>query len=603
MKENKPDPDSVASGSGWINRFLNLIEYAGNKLPDPAVLFLILMLGIWIISWPLSTVDFDAFHPAQTDTVVSGHEGTVSFADLETGPDPRDESNQVVQGSACTAIIRNDSGDELATLKIPERSSLQVSDGDKVDKGTKLAIAPSKIQVNNLMNGKSFADLLTSMVETFVTFPPLGVVLVALLGIGVAEHVGLIGAVIKSFLTVVPRFLLTPAVIFVGILSHYAVDAGYVLVIPIGGIIFYTAGRHPLAGIAAAFAGVSGGFSANIWLPSGLDPLLQGFTLSAAQMYDASAEVSVLNNNNFTAASSILIVIVGWLVTDLIVEPRVRREAIDGDKDEMPTIEPVTQREIFGMIAAIITFIAGAGALFLWAAPTDSALRLDGSLINFRSPLMQSIVPLIFLFALIPAIVHGYVSGSVTSHRDIVKGMSKSMQTMGYYLVLAFFCALFIYVFSKSNIGILLAVKGAGFLQALNLPGPVLLFGIILLVCAVNLLIGSASAKWALISAVFVPMLMELNISPDLTQAAYRVGDSSTNIITPLMPFFPLVVVFCQRYVRKTGIGTLVSMMLPYTIALLCSWSLLLIVFWTFDIPLGTQSTYEYVRPSVTPLP
>ncbi|MCG8649376.1 MAG: AbgT family transporter, partial [Pirellulales bacterium] len=215
--------------SGMIDRFLNLIEVAGNKLPDPAVLFLLLMVLVWLLSWPLSLIEFNAVHPMTDKPIV----------------------------------------------------------------------------VANQVNGSGIANLLTSMVSTFVGFAPLGVVLVALLGIGVAEHTGLISVVIKTFLSVVPKFLLTPALILVGIGSHYAVDAGYVLVIPIGGVIFYAAGRHPLAGIAAAFAGVSGGFSANFWIPSGLDPLLQGFTLEAAQVYDPDAQVSIVNNNVFTAASTL----------------------------------------------------------------------------------------------------------------------------------------------------------------------------------------------------------------------------------------------------------------------------------------------------------
>ncbi|MEM7455632.1 MAG: AbgT family transporter [Planctomycetota bacterium] len=582
---------------GPIDKFLNFIEYAGNKLPDPAMLFLALMMGIWLISWPLSMVEFDAFHPVERDSFAATAAGTVAFANLEIGSNPdRPQEDGVVVSDNCEAIVTDADGKEVERIEIPRGATVDLEEGAEVEEGTEIGSARQQIRIKNIVSGEGISSLLTSMVSTFVTFPPLGVVLVALLGIGVAEHTGLISAVIKFFLTFVPKFLLTPAVIFVGVLSHYAVDAGYVLVIPVGGIIFYAAGRHPLAGIAAAFAGVSGGFSANVWFPSGLDPLLQGFTLSAAQMYDPAAEVSVLNNNNFTLASTFLIVIVGWLVTDLIVEPRVSNEKIDGDEEQMPKMEKVTPEEIRGMIAAILTVLVGIAVMFAWGWSTDSSLRFDGSLTNFNAPLMKMIVPLIFLFSIIPAVVHGYVSGSVKSHKDIVKGMSKAMETMGYYIVLSFFCALFIWMFSQSQIGILLAVKGAAFLKALNLPGPVTIFGIILLVGMVNLLVGSASAKWALISAVFVPMLMELGLSPDLTQAAYRVGDSSTNIITPLMPYFPLVVVFCQRYVKKTGIGTLVSMMLPYTIALLITWSLLLIGFWMLDFPLGTNSTYEYIQ-------
>jgi len=504
--------------TGLVDKFLNLIEVVGNKLPDPAVLFLLLMIGVWLLSYPLSMIEFDAVNP---------------------------------------------------------------KDGQP-------------ITVANQVNGDGVASLLTSMVKTFVNFAPLGVVLVALLGIGVAEHTGLISVMIKTVLGVVPRSLLTPALILVGIGSHYAVDAGYVLVIPIGGVIFYAAGRHPLAGIAAAFAGVSGGFSASFWVPSGLDPLLQGFTLSAAQLYDPDVQVSIVNNNVFTAASTVLIVLIGWFITDRIIEPRVKHLEIDGDPAQMPKFEDVKPEETRGMVAALLTAVVGIVLVAWWAWPSESALRFEGSLLNFKAPLMQSIVPLIFLFAIIPAIVHGYVAGTVKSHKDVIKGMSKSMETMGYYIVLAFFCSLFIWMFNQSNIGILLAIKGAGFLKSMNLAGPVTIFGIVLLVGLVNLLVGSASAKWGLISVVFVPMLMELGISPDLAQAAYRVGDSSTNIITPLMPYFPLVVVFCQRYVTKTGIGTLVSMMLPYSLAFLVLWSGLLIMFWSLGLPLGTDSSYVY---------
>ena len=504
--------------TGTLDRFLNFIEVAGNRLPDPAVLFLILMIAVWLLSWPLSYVDFNAQHPVSGEPIV----------------------------------------------------------------------------VANQVTGAGLANFMSNMVNTFVTFPPLGVVLVALLGIGVAEHTGFIGALLRSVLSVTPKHLLTPMVIVVGIASHYAVDAGYVLVIPLGGVIFYAAGRHPLAGIAAAFAGVSGGFSANFWIPSALDPLLQGFTQAAARLLDNDVEVAIMCNNVFTAFSTLLVVAIGWLLTDRVIERRLANTEIDGDPDEMPKIEEVTPEERRGMIAGLVAIVIGVAALILWLIPQDSALRLDGQITNFGAPIMRSIVPLIFLLFLVPGVVHGYVSGSVKSHKEIIKGMTSSMSTMGYYLVLAFFCALFIWVFGQSNIGVLLSVKGADLLKALAMPGPLTLFGIILLVGAVNLLVGSASAKWGLISPVVVPMLMQIGISPDLTQAAYRVGDSTTNIVTPLMPYFPLVVVFCQRYVKNTGIGTVVSMMLPYSITLFVAWSVLLVIFWVVGIPLGTPSTYTY---------
>lgn len=498
---------------------LNAIEKAGNRLPDPALLFLILAVAVGLLSWPLSFMDFDALHP--------------------------------VTGEA--------------------------------------------VKARNQLTGPALALFLSSMVTTFVTFPPLGVVLVALLGVGVAEHTGFISAALRSLLSVIQKRLLTPMVILVGVASSYAVDAGYVLVTPLGGVVFYAAGRHPLAGIAAAFAGVSGGYSANFVIPGALEPLLQGFTQSAARLLDPEVNVSILCNNIFTGASSLLVLAIAWPLTDRLIEPRLARvAAIDGDPQTMPQFEPVTALERRGLKAGLTAAAAGAALFTLWLLPADSALRLDGRLTDFQAPIMKSIVPLIFLLFVIPGVVHGYVAGTVKSHRDIIEGMTQAMNSMAYYLVLSFFCAQFIWLFGESNLGVLLSIKGADFLRALALPGPLTLCGVILMVGLVNLFIGSASAKWGLIAPVLVPMLMQLGISPDLAQAAFRVGDSATNIITPLMPYFPLVVVFCRRYTRGAGIGTVVSMMLPYSLIMLAGWSLLLALFWILQIPLGLASTYTY---------
>ncbi len=454
--------------------------------------------------------------------------------------------------------------------------------------------------VQNQLTGESLAEFLATMVTVFVTFAPLGIVLVAMLGVGVAEHSGFINVGLKKLLNFTPNSLLTPMLILVAIVSHTAADAGYVLVIPLGGVIFYAAGRHPLAGIAAAFAGVSGGFSAN-FIPSGIDPLLMSFTQEAAQIYDEDMLINPLNNWFFTSISSILIVLVGWYITDKIVEPRLSNVEIDADEEELPKMEKVTPRENRAFIWGSVAMIAGIVGLFIWAWPEASALRDQNhdnpeisSLVSFQAPLMQAIVPLIFLLFVIPGVVHGYMSGMFKDSKDLVDSMTKAMNSMAYYIVMAFFCALFIDAFGKSNIGLLVAIKGANFLQALALPGQVTIVGIILLTTVVNLLVGSASAKWALIAPIFVPMLMQLGISPDLTQAAYRVGDSVSNIITPLLPYFPLVVVFCQRYVKDTGIGTLVSMMIPYSIIFTIAWTIFLLIYWWIGIPLGLQASFVY---------
>lgn len=454
------------------------------------------------------------------------------------------------------------------------------------------------IEVNNLLTGTAFTTFLSNMVTIFTGFAPLGVVLVAMLGVGVADEAGYFNTSIKLLLSKTSRSMLTPMVILVGLLSHSAIDAGYVLVIPLGGIIFYAAGRHPVAGIAAAFAGVSGGFSANP-VPSALDPLLQGFTQPAAQIIDPAVLVNPLCNYFFTAASSILIIGLGWYVTDRLVEPRLNRNTpVDDDAEEVPAMDVIDPKERKAFWWATGVMLLGLLVLFLTLLPEGSPFRdPNGSLNSFQAPIMQSIVPLIFLLFLIPGVVYGYISGAFRSSKDMVDAMTKAMDGMSYYIVMAFFCALFVYAFGQSNIGALLAVKGATLLKTLALPGWLTILGIVFLTAFVNLFVGSASAKWALLAPIFVPMLMQVGISPELTQAAYRVGDSSSNIITPLMPYFPLVVVYCQRYVKKTGIGTLTSIMIPFSITFLVTWTLFLILYWMLGIPLGLGAFYSYPAP------
>jgi aminobenzoyl-glutamate transport protein len=518
MNDTQQSQPTQDPSSRWIDRALNGIERAGNALPDPAVLFLILLIAVWVLSAILSPLQFSEIDP------------------------------------------RN--GEPL--------------------------------KIVNQLTGASLAAFLANMVTTFTSFHPLGVVLVALLGVGVAEHTGFINAGLKGLLGFTSPKLLTPMLILVAIISHTAADAGYVLVIPLGGVIFYAAGRHPLAGIAAAFAGVSGGFSAN-FIPSSLDPLLAGFTQSAAQIIAPDRLVNPLSNWFFTSASCLVIVGLGWYLTDRVVEPRLKKVEVDGDVADIPKIEELGSRERLGLRLALLSMLVAGVLLWLATAPADSPMRSpEGEVTASTAPLMRGIVSLIFLFFVIPGIVYGYVARTVKDHRDIIKGMSKAMSSMGYYIVLAFFVSLFIAAFGQSNIGALVALKGAAGLKALALPGQVTIIGIILITATVNLLVGSASAKWALLAPIFVPMLMQLGISPELTQAAYRVGDSTTNIITPLMPYFPLVVVFGQRYVKKTGIGTLVSIMLPYSVVFLVSWTIFLLAYWMLGIPLGLQAPYTY---------
>ncbi|HLL22992.1 MAG TPA: AbgT family transporter [Kofleriaceae bacterium] len=516
MSNSPPAPSSLGS------RLLDLVERVGNKLPDPALLFVYAMLIVWVVS-----------------ALLDGH-----------------------------------------SFELPAKGGAVVK------------------EVQSQLAGSAIVEFLADMVKTFTSFHPLGVVLVALLGVGVAEHSGFINAGLKGLLSFTPRMLLTPMLIFAAILSHTAADAGYVLVIPLGGIIFYAAGRHPLAGIAAAFAGVSGGFSANP-VPSSLDPLLSGITQTGVDILDPSHVVNPLCNWYFTAGSTALIILLGWYLTDRVIEPRLRKVEVNVDSADMPATGEMTPAERRGMWAGIAAMGAGLAIYVVVLVPSGSPMRgTGGSITAADSGAMRSIVPIIFLLFLIPGVVHGFVAGTFKSHRDVVKAMAKSMSTMGYYLVMAFFASLFIYSFNKSNLGALLAVQGASALKAAALPAPVTIVGIIFLTATVNLLIGSASAKWALLAPIFVPMLMQLGISPELTQGAYRVGDSTTNIITPLMPYFPLVVAFSQRYVKQTGIGTLAATMLPYSLVFITAWTLFLLGFWALGIPLGIDASYTYAAGS-----
>ena len=518
MAKAPPDRETASERAGFVERALNGIETVGNRLPDPAILFLLLLVLTWVASAVLAPIEF-----AETD--------------------PR-------------------TGEPL--------------------------------RIADQLTGDALTTFLVNLVTTFTEFTPLGVVLVALLGVGVAEKTGFINAGLKLILGRTSPRLLTPMLILAAIVSHTAADAGYVLVIPLGGVVFYAAGRHPLAGISAAFAGVSGGFSAN-FIPSGIDPLLQGLTQEAAQILDPDRLVNPLSNLGFTAVSSLLVIGVGWYLTDRVIEPRLQATPIDGDPEAMPKMEELTGRDRRGFGAGMAALAAGLLLLVLAALPAGSPLRnAEGSLTGFAAPLMDMMVPLIFLLFLIPGVVHGYVAGTVKTHRDVVAGMTAAMGTMAYYLVMAFFAAQFIAAFNNSNVGLLIALKGANFLRDLQLPPQVTIVGIVLLTAVINLFVGSASAKWALLSSIFVPMLMGLGIAPELTQAAYRVGDSVTNIVTPLMPYFPLVVVFCQRYTKTTGIGTVVSLMLPYSVVLLVTWTLFLVAYWITGLPLGLQSAYTY---------
>jgi aminobenzoyl-glutamate transport protein len=451
------------------------------------------------------------------------------------------------------------------------------------------------IQVVNLLSRQGVQLIFTRMVSTFALFPPLGLVLVVMLGIGVAEYTGMISVALRLFVSKVPNSIITFSIVVAGMASSVAADAGYVVLIPLGGAIFMGMGRHPLAGIGAAFAGVSGGFGAN-FLPTGLDPMIAAFTEPAAQIIDPGYTVNPLSNYYLMAASVPLIALAGTWVTEKILVPRLGPYRPDAGI-EIEEESPITRREVKALKWSFLATFLVLGLFMMTIIPANGLLRGDidpntGSR-SFR-PFYDSLVPIMFITFFVAGLVYGIVAKTIKSDKDVTTMTAKSMSTMGMYIVIAFVAAQFVAYFNWSNLGSVLAVKGSDGLNAIGFTGGPLLVAFIIVASIVNLVMGSASAKWALLAPIFVPMLMLMGYSPETTQAAYRIGDSYSNILTPLLPYFPLVIVFAQKYVKEVGIGTLISMMLPFSIAFaLVRIPMLLLWIWA-GIPLGIEGPIYY---------
>ena len=507
---------TVAAPRTAVDRFLGVVERAGNLLPHPATLFFLLTLMVVVASYVVAQFDVSVVHP-------------------KTG----------------------------------------------------LPVTPV-----NLVSVDGLQRIMGGLVTNFTSFAPLGTVLVALIGIGVAEHSGFIGACLRIVVLNAPRFLLTPIVVFAGVMSNMASEIGYVLLVPLAGLLYVAAGRHPILGIAAAFAGVSGGYSANLLLGT-IDPLLSGLSQEAARIVDPVYSVSPAANLFFMQASTPLITLLGWFVTEKIVA----RRFPDGQYSQGDErIDPLSSDEKRGLGYAGAATLALTGLVLLGTLPADGALRIAGEsdLLKSLAPFLHGIVALIFVAGALIGIAYGVGAGTIKSDVDVIKGMSKSMETLGSYLVLVFFAAQFVALFNWTQLGLIFAVEGAELLKALGLPKIPLLLGFILLTATVNLAMGSASAKWALMAPVFVPMFMLLGYSPEVTQTAYRVGDSVTNIISPMMSYFALIIAFLQRYAPNAGIGTVVATMIPYSIVFLIGWACLFSLWILMGWPLGPGAALTY---------
>lgn len=438
----------------------------------------------------------------------------------------------------------------------------------------------------NLLDRQGIQNIVTKAVVNFTGFAPLGTVLVAMIGVGVAERSGLLSAALKGFVKSMPSWLITAALVFAGVNASVTVDAGYVILVPLGAVLFAQIGRHPIAGLAAAFAGVSGGFSANLFLTP-LDPLLAGLTQEAARLYDPGYVVPATANYYFMIGSTFLLTIIGAAVTNWIVEPRLG--PYEPQQEQAKDVFPGRERR--GLAAAGLILLLEVVLLLFLVFPDNALLRdANGGL----EPFFQGMVVLMSLGFLFPAIAYGLVAGTIKNNRDVGRMIDETLATMGSYIALAFAASQFVAYFGWSNLGLILAVSGADLLRASGLSGIPLILLFIFVCAVIDLFLASASAKWAVVGPVFVPMLMIMGFSPELTQGAYRIGDSFTNIVTPLMPYMPLIIAFAQKYQPRTGLGTLLTLMLPYSIAFALAWTVMLAVWLLLGVPLGPGSGTVY---------
>lgn len=439
-------------------------------------------------------------------------------------------------------------------------------------------VSGETVIAQSLLSNVGIGWMLGSAIENFTQFAPVGSAIVAILGIGIAEKSGLLGCLLRAVVIAAPQKMLGFFVVLAGVLSSIAADAGYVVLIPLAALLFKAAGRNPLVGLAAGFAGVSGGYSANLLITPN-DAVLAGITTEAVKLIQADALVTVTSNHFFKMASGVVIAAVGALVTAGL--EKLYPAHASANIEALRAEEKTALRHV-----AFFTLIAVAILVWLFTADA-SPLQTPGKPLTQSPTFSRSIVILIALVAALAGIVYGYSIKTFRRHHDVVSAAEDSVATMAGYIVLMFFAAQFVNYFNWSKLGIISSMAGAQWLQQIQLPVYLMVIVFIGIVSVINLIIGSSSAAWALLAPIFVPMLMLVGISPELTQAAYRIGDSSTNIVTPLMPYFGIVVAFAQRHDANAGIGTLMALMLPFAVAFMLSWTTLLMIWIALDLPLG----------------
>lgn len=453
-----------------------------------------------------------------------------------------------------------------------------------------------QIVIKNYLYLPNLLELVVDSTKNFIGFPPLAVTLVVALGIGVAETSGFLRVMLSKLARLTPKSLVVPMVLMLSVASHIVGDGAYVFLMPIAAILFLSAGRHPVAGIATAFAGLAGGFSAS-FTPSVIDPIMQGFTEKAAHIVDKGVEVNVLCNYFVSLGGIVGVILFCWYVCDKIVEPFLQKNLpVDStfDDEGFMKISPLENKAFWCAMLGVLVLTA---LLVILAYPSDSLLRGKSGILTSRDAIMmKALVPLMFAYFALPGYIYGKITGSFPTLKEVFSAMTESLKPLVGFITFCFVCGQFLYVFNQSNISKLIALSGADLLKSMGMPSGITILGLIILTAILNLFITSATSKWAVLAPIFVPMLMLLGISPELTQAAFRVSDSAINVMTPLFAFYPLIISYCQRYCSQTGVGTLSSIMIPYSIALMIALTATLYLFWWFAIPLGFESSYTYPR-------
>lgn len=491
---------------GLMNRFLDFIEWTGNKLPDPIIIFASLCALILVVSAIAAAFGLQAVHPGTGETLVA----------------------------------------------------------------------------QNLLNAENFRSVIGDAAKNFGSFPALGVVLTVMLGIGLAERSGWFEVMLQSAVAKSPKVLIIPSIAFIGLLGNVAGDAAPIVLPPLAAMIFIKMGWHPIAGIALAYAAAVGGFAANLILGMS-DALVQAFTQPAAELNDANIQTNVAMNWYFIAASVFVLLPVLWLVTTKITVPRLGTYDNPDVASEKIDVTPQQRKALLWANISLVVFVA---LVAVACIPEGSFFRNaeTGSLVN-DSPLMNGIGFLLAVFFFIPGLVFGIVSGAIKQSSDATKMMVDSMASMANFIVIVFFAAQMLAYFGQSNLGAIMAIKGAEALEGQS--GITIIVGIIAISAFINLFIGSASAKWAILAPIFVPMMMFLGYHPAFTQMIYRIGDGITNPITPMFPYFALVLSYAQRYDKKIGIGTFISTLVPYSLIMGIVWTLLMIVWYLLGWPVG----------------